>query len=120
MVERTSPGKDGGLSTQTAPKLSDKGYQASGVSLLIKTLLCTKERVNVSNRCERAAEWNSCLIKRVLLGYLEWGKGESPMPVRTIKAIRAIKAQLTQLPFAVVDITCCVFQQAELTVLDDT
>lgn len=76
MVERTSTGKDGGLSTQTAPKLSDKGYQTSGVSLLIKTLLCSKERVNVSNRCERAAEWNSCLIKRVLLGYLEWGKGE--------------------------------------------
>lgn len=43
--------------------------------------------------------------------------GKSPRPVRTIKAIRAIKAQLTQLPFEVVDVACCVFQQAELMFL---
>lgn len=50
-----------------------------------------------------------------VLGVGEGGK--SPRPVRTIKAIRAIRAQLTQLPFEVVDVTCCVFQQAELTCL---
>lgn len=109
------PRKDGSISTQTAPKLSDKWYPTYGRSVLLNTLFCSWERVNVSNRHEPVAQWNFCLIKRVWLGCLEWGK--SPRLVRTIKAIRAIKAQLTQLPFEVIDVACCVLQQAELMCL---